>query len=206
MSDRDRTQGDAPDGYAPLRAQIAALKSERDALAERVAAAERERSISCARGCGRPAYRPVLFCLECLGDPGAKSRADEYEMIRVECMRQRERAESAERALAEMTRERDEALKLAYIGDHYFPENTWKKCAEDLRLQVRSLESDLSKLRAESAALAETNARMREALKPFASLASVIPAECRDEEFTLGRTVGDFRRAAQALAENGGGA
>lgn len=48
------------------------------------AGADGGKPVTCPRGCGRPAYRPVLFCLECLGRPEMKALANEYEMALAE--------------------------------------------------------------------------------------------------------------------------
>lgn len=51
---------------------------------------------------------------------------------------------AAEREARERAeRERDEALRLAYIGEHRFPDLTWKHVADRLARQVEGLRADL---------------------------------------------------------------
>lgn len=62
-----------------------------------------------------------------------------------------ERCVHTDAEIQRLTRERDEARKLAYIGEHHFPDLTWKvRCAEaaadiaSLRAQVAQMQTRMS--------------------------------------------------------------
>lgn len=127
---------------AEQAATIARLEGERDAL-EQVLAGERNMLAS--------AWLDRGYKL-----PGAEKQSTIQRVLRgIHDLHEAEYA-ALERAM-QAEAERDAALALAYIGEHRFPDLTWKARAEELV-------SDLRKAEAERDALAAAEQRERELL------------------------------------------
>jgi chromosome segregation ATPase len=106
----------------------------------------------------------VVTTTNCMQCEGLKAEKEELLKAVREYQAPIDAARALEEDVARLTRERDEALDLAYISDHRFPDLTWKARCEEAVADLRSARAALAVAERERDEARAEVARLRDSL------------------------------------------